>query len=254
MKKVTFFRMAATITGMVMISSNGFSQNEVAMPAGLLEHGIATESIDTVTVGATMQYWVQPDAAITGTNSTFTWTVPVALGSQTAGTPTNLADIQFSASPVASTAITVVETAPAGCADATPTSFNVAVINKPTATFGTDPSGQCTNTPSSVIFTLPITLTTDLPAGNPLTVNYTVTNPDASVLIPANDYNIMEATGTISVTLTGASQYGTYTVTINSVNDRISTKSNVVGTITDASIALVVNRTPVTGPVFHKKN
>jgi hypothetical protein len=57
------------------------------------------------------------------------------------------------------------------------------------------------------------------------------------------------------LSLATATQYGNYTVTINSVSDRISRKSNVAGTLAaPTTITLTVNRVPVTGPIYHLPN
>jgi hypothetical protein len=91
-------------------------------------------------------------------------------------------------------------------------------------------------------------------AANTVRVNYTVTNPDASVLSGAANIELNKGAATFNVTLTGATQYGNYTVTINSVSDRISRKSNVAGTVTTPNITLTVLHTPVTGPIYHIPN
>jgi hypothetical protein len=257
MKKSTIWKSLATIAIMLVAGNTLFAQ-EVAMPAGLQQHGnnssgtaVASEAIDSVAVGSVMQYWAQPDAASSSDN-TFTWTVAPALGSQTAGGTTNLATITFGAA--AATGTIQVAEGTASCPDLTPVSIDIQVIPVPTATFGADPAAVCTNDPIQT-FTLPVTLATAVASGT-MRINYTVYNPDNSVLIAAQDLNIKESTGSFNITLSGATQYGTYYVIINSVSDHVSRKPavDVPGAIADNRIDLVVNRTPVTGPIYHLPN
>lgn len=254
MKTSRFFTKMMVAAGIVLAGNIAIAQ-EVAMPGGFQQHGnnssgtpAATEATDSVTVGAVLQYWAEPDALVSP-NGVFTWTV-TGVGSQTAGGTTNLATVTFGAAPATGT-IAVVE-GDGTCADATPISIDVEVIAAPTATFGADPAPVCTNNPVQT-FTLPMTLSTAVQDGL-VRINYTVYNPDNSVLIAAQDANYAEATASFDVTLTGATQYGTYYVVINTASDRISRKSSVAGVIADNQIDLVVNRTPVTGPIFHLPN
>jgi hypothetical protein len=149
------------------------------------------------------------------------------------------------------------ENSSGGCASGSTTTIPITIIAIPTATGGAAPASQCSSNPALLTFTVPVTLTSDLPtagAANTVRVNYTVTNPDASVLSGAANIELNKGAATFNVTLTGATQYGNYTVTINSVSDRISRKSNVAGTVTTPNITLTVLHTPVTGPIYHIPN
>lgn len=256
MKKSTILKSLATMALMLIGSNLLFAQNEVGKPANFQQHGnnssgatVASELTDSVAIGSVMQYWADPDPLST-TDNTFTWTVTPALGSQTAGGTTNLATITFASTPAIGT-IQVTEST-ASCPDPSPVSIDVQVIPVPTATFGGDPTAVCTNDPIQT-FSLPVTLSTAVASGT-MRINYTVFDPDGIQLIAAQDLNIKESTGSFSVTLSGATKYGAYYVIINSVSDHISRKSAVAGAIADNRINLVVNRTPVTGPIYHIPN
>jgi hypothetical protein len=260
MEMKRLIKFAGVIIGILMTYGTGFAQNEVAKPGSFHQHGknsadatVATENIDSVTVGAVMNYWAEPDAAIAGTNSTFIWTVAAAIGSQTAGTPTNLATVTFVAAPATGT-ITFHEVSPAGCAATDATPINIEVIAQPTAAFGLAPASQCTQAPGGLTFTLPLTLTSSLAVAEKLTVNYTVTNPDATILSGPTNIQLSKSAASFNVTLTGATQYGVYTVTINSVSDRISVKSSIAGNVTASTISLGVSRTPTSGNIYHVPN
>jgi len=241
--------------------SSAIAQNEVAMPGGFHQFGenssdviAASESIDSVTVGAIMQYWAQPDPALLNPANSYVWTISPTIGTQTAGTPTDLATITFVGTPATGT-ITFHEVSAAGCAAADITPVNIAVIAKPTAKFGANPASECTQSPGSLTFTLPVILTSSLPAINLLSLNYTVKNPDGSTLSGPTVIQLSKTAVSFNVTLTGALQYGFYTVTLNSVSDRISIKSGVSGDVTaNPTIMLGVNLTPSTGNVFHVTN
>jgi len=233
--------------------------NEVAMPSGLYEHGSnaggasAFEAVDTVSVGAVMPYWVTPDVDIAGTTSTFAWTIaPAALGSQTAGTPTNSATITFGTTPTLGT-VSVIETSPASCGGS-PTTIDVRSIAVPTAQFGTTSSTECLTIAArnAKVLTLTPTLSTACNNGYVQLV-YTITDPVGAVSTPTTVW-VPEATGTIVLPAGTFTSYGVWTVTITNVNDRISIKSSVPGTITAGTYTYTVSKTPETGKIFHRPN
>lgn len=257
---------------LVLISSASMFAQELGT-TGLYQNGsdhngtVAYENTDSVTIGSTMQYYVQPSPAISplyvytspksNLNSSFVWTAaPAASGSITSpmnGTVlTNWISINWTA--LGAVNLSVVETATTGgCAGST-TTIPVLVIHAPTITGGVAPAAQCATNPSTVSFTVPFTLTSDVLAPSTVRVNYTVYNPDNSVLIAAQDVELAKAATTINVPLTGAAQYGAYKVTFNTVSDRISRKSSVNGTVTTANVLLTVNPVPTTGPIYHLPN
>lgn len=101
---------------------------------------------------------------------------------------------------------------------------------------------------------VPFTLSSDVNTPSTVRVNYTVYNPDGTVLIAAQNVELAKSITTINVTLAGATQYGQYKVTFNAVSDRISRKSSVAGTVSTPNVLLTVNPVPVTGPIYHLPN
>jgi hypothetical protein len=238
--------------------------------SGNLVGPVAGEASDTVTTTSTLKYYVLPDATVnpgfvapfTNIVSTFAWTTTGATGSAAgaiAAVPTavhpNYKQVNWTGTGTIN--LNAQESTVSGCASGSTTTVPVVIIAIPTATGGAAPAAQCASNPATLSFTVPVTLTSDLvTAGvaNKVKVNYTVTNPDATVLLAATDIDLNKGAATFNVTLTGASQYGNYTVTINAVSDRISRKSVVTGTVTTPNITLTVNRVPTTGPIFHLPN
>jgi hypothetical protein len=228
---------------------------------------VAGEAIDSVTTTGVMKYYVLPDinvnpgfvAPFTNLVSTFGWTTSVATGSA-AGVIANVPSSvhanyqQVTWSGIGTINLNVVENSSTGCASGTTTTIPVTIINIPTVTGGAAPAAQCSSNPSTVTFAVPLSLTSDISTPDKVRINYTVYNPDNTVLFPAANLDLAKAAATFNLTLTGATQYGAYKVTINSVSDRISRKSSVAGSITTPDILLTVNRIPVTGPIYHLPN
>ncbi len=268
----TMIKRLLIISALVLISSVSMIAQELGS-TGLYKQGTdqngvtSVENIDSVTIGAQLQYYVQPDPLISpaytftsplaNLNSTFAWTaVPAASATITsplsASYLTNWIGVQWNA--LGSVNLSVVETALTGTCSGSTTTIPVLVIHVPTITGGAAPAAQCSSTPSTVSFTVPFTLTSDLNPPSTVRVNYTVYNPDASVLIAAQNVELANTASSIIVTLTGATQYGAYTVTFNTVSDRISRKSSVAGTVTTPNVLLTDNPVPATGPIYHLPN
>ncbi len=280
MKKTTILRGVFAIAIMVIGISSTFAQPATISGVNgetLSQHGyntagtaVAAENTDSVTTGSVMRYYVLPDATANPTYTSplggsltdaFAWTFTGATGGA-AGVNANVTGFaafgnyqQVTWSGTGTINLNVQENSPAPASCTGPlTTIPIAILPVPTATFGADPASVCANDPAQT-FTLPVTLTTAVADGN-VRVNYTVYNPDATVLIAAQDLNIDESAVSYNVTLTGATLYGNYYVVINSVTDRISRKAvtDVLGTIADNRIDLFVYRTPVTGPIYHMPN
>ena len=280
MKKSTVLK-SLFVLALIGFGLNSFSQNLTVNTESLRRHGydaasalVAYESKDSVTTGSKMRYYVVPDATanplytgvLTGTlASTFAWftALPTLTAAGVSANVTGFAAFgnyqEVTWSGVGTINLNVQETSGSSCVGSI-TTTPIVVIAPPTATFGADPSSVCNASPVQS-FTLPVTLSTsvnDLPTApnGSVRINYTVFNPDATELIAAQDKDIIETAANFSVTLTGATQFGTYYVIINSVTDRISRKPlvDVLGSITDNRIDLVVNRTPNTGAVYHIPN
>lgn len=278
MKKTNLRKFTAIITGLVLMCGMGWAQE--LGTSNLYQHGsnakhdfsYGPESIDSVSVGSTMEYYVQPDANISPSyvytsplanlNSTFTWTATPATGvtiTTKSGTLDNWKTIKWAN--LGSYNLNVKEQANTGtCPDGTGKTINVAVINLPTAAVGTSPAAQCATDPSSITFIVPFTLTSDLVAGknNTVRINYTVLDPDGNTFISPTDADFSltnpSISPTLNIILTNVTKYGDYKFVINSVSDRISRKSSVPVTYTALSETLTVNRVPVTGPIYHLPN
>lgn len=241
---------------------------------------VSWELTDSVTVGGTLDYFVMPDALASplfdataslknnlNSNATFTWsyTGPVGAPAPTITTKATFNDnyktVQWGsgATAIGDYTLKVVEGNGAGCIDAGGTSIPVTLINAPTANFSSATSTQCTSTPGTVTFNLPLSLATDL-KNNRLTVSFSVVyTTTAGVASPAQTFTDVALTesGTLSLnTLLSASlAYGSYAITITDVKDRISVKSNVAGVVgSTPTYTYVVTRLPKTGAIYHLPN
>lgn len=245
---------------------------------GLYRHGtnsasagvaVAPEATDSVTVGGKMDYFVMPDplynplydhttSLTANLVSTFTWsTTPAGPGIATkTGFGQNYVTVTWPGTTNTYT-LNVKENGGA-CADAAGRDITVKAINVPTANYSAATSTQCTATPATLSFTLPLSLTTDINNGRmvvDLSVKYT--NTLGVVTTTAyNNNNIQLPGGTLDLaTVTGGLAYGKYEVTIVAVRDRISVKSNVTGTIgTTPTYTYNVIRLPKTGEIYHVPN
>jgi hypothetical protein len=92
-----------------------------------------------------------------------------------------------------------------------------------------------------------------------LKVNITIscTNAGFGGLQTHNNITITETgsgTGTIDLPV-ALNYYGLYTITLTSVNDRISVKSGMNGTVgASASYTFVISKNPDSNPVYHVPN
>lgn len=246
---------------------------------GLYMHGTnssgtsTNENTDSVTVGAIMDYYVAPDPLISPSynftvdkklnlNSTFTWAAIPNTGvtitkPKDASYAENYVSIHWPNS-IGAINLDVQEKANSGSCSGSTRTIPILVIAKPTVTGGAAPAAQCTSDPGTLSFQVPVALTSDLAVAgiaNRVKINYTVTNPNATVFQGATDIDLDKTATFFTLSLATATQYGNYTVTINSVSDRISRKSNVAGTLAaPTTITLTVNRVPVTGPIYHLPN
>lgn len=245
---------------------------------GLYRHGtnsssgnstVASEATDSVTVDSKMDYFVMPDKlynpaydpAVSLTNnlvSTFAWTTTPA-GPVIATKPgfgQNYVTVTWPGTGGVYT-MNVKESNSAGCDDGTGRNISVAVINKPTASFSTSASTQCTATPASQTFQLPLSLSTDINNGR-MTVSFSVAYTNTSGTTTTTVYADvpLTETGTLNLeTLIGSSlAYGKYVITLTNVKDRISVKSNVAGTLSSTTYTYNLIRLPQTGEIYHVPN
>ena len=265
MKARTLRFSLSTILSIVLAASM-FGQ-----PASFQQHGdnssgttVASENIDSITVGGTIRYVVEPDATanpaynfatMSGTlASSFAWTVPAGIGTIT-GAPDTDNDITITAAGSAATGqITVVETSSAGCGSGTTTAIDVEVIGLPTADFSSTTDNLCTNDLTTVSYNLPVTLTTAEKNGN-IRVIISMDGP-ATAAIYTNTFDIKENATTLNIPAGQFDDgYGDYVVTITEVSDRILRKSGLTsGTISTSQFTYTINRTPTTGVIYHLPN
>jgi hypothetical protein len=224
----------------------------------------SASDIDSVTIGATMPYYVLPDLnfnpslqatattydvtkIFTSANisSTFSWTVPTGCSYAhvpNTGTYTDLVNlgnfmnITFtnSVSTSAVQTITVNETSSStygGCTGST--TFNVQVINAPTAQFSKIGVVVC---PSETTISLPLTATSSVAGTTEKQLQFTFNyqyNGGTTTTISTDAVSYALGSGSVIPTVTLASlPEGIYTFTLTGVSDRISRKCNISGNVT----------------------
>jgi hypothetical protein len=262
MKASKLLKWGALIITM-MITGIEINAQEVGMPGGLFLFGnnssnqpTANESIDSVTVGSTtLQYWAQPDPLLVPDPvNTYLWTITGGIGSQNSGLTSNLATFNFTT--VGTGNIGVTEKSVNGCLGAAVT-IPVAVIAAPTisnVTFSAIPCPPAGTVPPYVLAgpTATLTISTSCNGEERITVIYNLTGPAGFTAQNGVVANLGNAT-TINLSGTNLPQPGTYTMEIVSVTDRISQKSGITTTL-NTNYTFVVNRTPITGPIYHLPN
>lgn len=261
--RTTRINIVLSLVALLFTSVGAFAQ-----PGGFYEHGSNSggvdpnEDIDSVTVGASMRYVVEPDATanpaydfstMSGTlESNFNWTVDGAVGAIDAAPDTdNDITVNIAAAP-GTGAISVREVSNAGCEAGDSTTINVAVIAAPDADFPTTTADTCTDNPSTIAFDFPVTLSTSVASGN-VRINVTVDGPSTAGIYD-NDLDLASTNTEFNLPVgTFNDGLGTYTVTIEEVSDKISRKSSV--TVNPAvTFDLTINRVPNTGTIYHLPN
>ncbi len=270
----TIFKSLIAIIALGFVSSASLVAQELGA-TGLYQQGsdlngtgLSYEGIDSVTIGAQLQYYVQPSPIISPSytytsplanlNSTFAWTAAPA-ASATITSPmnatvlTNWISVQWVApGPVN---LSVVETANTGSCPGSITTIPVIVLHVPAITGGAAPAEQCAASPAGLSFTVPFTLSSDINSPSTVRVNFTLLNPDGSTSIAAQNIEVVKSATFVNVTLpAGSTQFGQYKVTFNAVSDRISRKSAIAGTVASPNVLLTVNPVPTTGPIYHLPN
>lgn len=263
MRTTTRINIVLSLVALLFASVGAFAQ-----PGGFYEHGSNSggvdpnEDIDSVTVGASMRYVVEPDATanpaydfstMSGTlESNFDWTVDGEVGTIDAAPDTdNDITVNIAATPDVGQ-ITVKEISTAGCESNDSTTIDVAVIAAPDADFPTTAADTCTDDPSTIDFDFPVTLSTSVASGN-VRINVIVDGPSTAGIYD-NDLDLTNADMEFNLPAgTFNDGMGTYTVTIQEVSDRISRKSSV--TVNPAvTFDLTINRVPNTGTIYHLPN
>lgn len=257
MKNSTIVKLTAAFAILFLGYANSWGQ-EVSVPSSAYkQHGFnsadldksaTSESKDSVTITSTMKYWVKPDANITP-DGVFTWSVtnnPSTIASVGA-TTSNLASVTFNSTGVDT--LKVFESSAVSCAGA-PVKIPFEVIAKPTVTYGTSPAAVCNLVPDSVTVNLPVTLTTSV-KDDSIRITYEISGANT---VSAKELKLKKSATTFTIPKKTFTNFGENTITITLVSDRISRKSNVAGTISGTAFKFTINRTPVTGPIYHLPN
>lgn len=248
-------------------------------------------NVDTVTIGATMPYYVKGDpnmhmlrqwGAITA-KSTYTWSATAAATAtiNQATTSDSLVTISWPKAGTYRLSVTenpgaVASGYPALCTSV-PYAMDVKVLNRPTVTWNgaTPVKGGCGVNGNTI--TVPI----DLTGIGQWEVDYTVqyfdlanqevnvagiTRDASEAAVPMgatsnkNDGSALTNQTLLSITIPAASAvgaYGKYVITINSISDRISRKSGISSIAADVpagSYTIYSMPTPTTQPIQHIKN
>lgn len=227
----------------------------------------------------------------TGINSTWTWTIPGTIGSLNATPANNGHYIMLNVTGTATTTgtINVKEQSGASCPDPTGTNINLRVVAQPAASALAVSDGAdvvtsiCVNgTNGSLNVTIPtftLTHTTDaiIPGlkGVRVSASLSFTNfvtGATSTIFPASELNV-DASGVISTadmttaataagnTFTDLDSWGTYTLTVTHISDKISRKDInaangyfAVNGVTGYSATYSVLKTASTGAIYHLPN
>lgn len=277
-----FTKLRVAITAALLIGGMASVWGQQLGTTGLYKHGtnshspavdVGYESKDSVTVGSVMDYFVMPDPLASplydvsssftnNLNTNFTWshTGPAAPTIATKATfGENYVTVQWptGAAAIGSYTLKAVESNGAGCVDAGGTTIDVVVINAPSAGFSSVTNTECTSDPATKTYNLPLNRSTDV-NNNRLTVTFSVvyTPIDGTAGAPATYTEVIPETGNVELSdIIGALNYGSYEVTITDVDDRISVKSNKIGTIgATGTFTYNLIRLPQTGKIYHLPN
>lgn len=293
MKKSTILKSLGIVLFAILVSSNLSAQVSPASVSAesstLYKHGTnaggvsAYENIDSLTTGAAnVKYFVFPDSAISPSysvatpdqnlNSTFAWSTSPSAGVTIVNTGitgflTNYARISFPTPGTlpADYTISVIETATVTSCSGAARAINVRLIAAPTVTGGTVTAPGCPSANTPYDISVPnITLTglsSAVSASNQqIRITYTLQGPTNNAgaigTLGSGTINLAEGSSVVDLSTLGAivDYPGTYTFSVTGISDRISRKSNVTVTPTFTNVTFVVNRRPVTGPIYHIPN
>ncbi|MCX7986694.1 MAG: hypothetical protein N2662_07130 [Bacteroidales bacterium] len=281
MKKKIILCGMAVIAGTILYQNSTFAQPNSVTPESsvLYQHGRNSggvdpqENVDSVTVGGTTKYYVLPDAIVNpGFNyttdlfanviSTFNWNVTPAIASGGVQNITGYATAphykQITWSATGSGTIQVTEVAHAsqgGCTGST-TSINVQVIAAPDVTAVSVPNSTCYSGTIPYSLTCPnatLTISSAVNGNKGVVVNWSLTGPSGFTPILNQTANLGNST-TLNLSAVTLTHPGTYTLTINTVTDRIATKSGLTAIADGTSTTFVVTAAPNTGPIYHIPN
>ncbi len=272
-----FFITAFSIPSLAIVNAQAPA---IVAPDGntLYKHGTnagginAQENTDSVTSGGTSVYYVLPDPIVNPlfnysvslwnniVSTNFAWTVPgslSALGAQPVATHAlALHYKQISWTGTGTGNIQVVETSSSGCVGSTLLT-PVEVISKPSVTSITIPNINCNigTVPYTTLHcpnaTLAITCAVKGLKG--VSVVYSMSGPAGFVPV-TNVSQVLGNSSTLDLSAIILSQPGIYTLTINSIADRISIKSGLTAIASGITQTFAVTPQPVTGPAYHITN
>jgi hypothetical protein len=238
---------------------------------------VAGEATDSISVGSTTKYYSMPDGTVnpafnfgldpySNVVSTFTWTVTASISSVGAvAVPAHPAaphyrQIAWTSAGIGT--IQVTERSSSGC-DGTMISTPVEVIAVPTVQFSSTNSLVCrTEADGSINYSLnalAINWTSSVSSLRQLRVNIIISCSNAGFGAPQTHNNITvtetgAGTGTFDLPI-ALNYFGLYTITLTTINDRISTKSVVNGTVgAAAAYSFILSKTPSANPVYHVPN
>jgi hypothetical protein len=238
------------------------------------------ETIDSVTTGGTTRYWIYPDLSLnagydpsnpltTTLTSSFTWaatnTSGTAAGTVSAvgtyGAYQNYKQVSWTGLGTINLSSTEKSGVSGNC-DGTAKVIAVEVIDKPTPNFpaaGGSNSTCGTGADGSLSIAVPalnINFNSVVKNGNrQMKLTYDVTCSNAGfTAVSGHQVNINEAAGTFTLA-SNLTHYGTYTITLKTVSDRISVKSNVTANASgNVTYTYYVFPTPSSGPIYHIPN
>ncbi len=278
MKTVKIIKSISLVTSFAFFSLTLSAQ---VTGTGALNPPTGDNTIDSVTIGSTMPYQVTGDINMHALRSlgvlnasNFTWNVPTGGtllnstgNSGTTPLPTDTT-VSVNWTVLGTQTITTTEVPqaalgqPAFSCTANTQTLNVAVVARPTITWnGTSPAGGCNIAGTTI--NIPVTLTGTGQFNIYYKIVFTPLSgaPSTPVDFTAVPYTVGNyQNGNQNVNLTyaiPAASYGTYTVSVTKISDRISVKSGIASQASDipATNYIVYSYpTPVTGPINHIKN
>ena len=258
-------------TESVILSQHSIVVNGVT----LFEHGYnaASEPVtspfevrDSVTIGSTTEYYLNPSSLNTlytlvagvpggSLTSSFSWVLNGAgtgdgVISSIAGFDNN---VQVVWNTLGTRNLSATETSTLSCAS-TPVVTPIAVIAAPTLTSVDIANVTCQTTPFSIT-SLPdasLTLNSVVNGNQNVTVSYTITGPSAYSY--SNSANIGNSSTLTLPVVAAITVPGAYTITINTITDRISAKCGITVNLVGISKIFYVTPLPRALPTKHIKN
>lgn len=231
------------------------------------------ENTDSVTNGGTTVYYILPDPIVNpafnyatdffaNVISNFTWTVPAslsALGPQAvASHPSaqHYQQITWTGIGTGNIQVTEISNGGLGCTGSTLLT-DVEVISQPSITSVTIPNVSCYAgaVPYTTLQCPNATLAINCAVigAKQVSVVYSISGP--SGFTPVTDVSqIIGNSSILDLSATILSQPGTYTLTINSITDRIAAKSGLTAIASGITQTFVVTPQPATGPMYHITN